>query len=315
MKLNFNNLVGKKSANFVDMYFKHEANHKHRKFIELEFKKTYKARYGMIFHVLLPEEVSTNLLRLKKLTTRLMDFIVDKEKGLKYCWKIKKIKIGFNKFMYMLVIWCCDREYYPHTEILKYKRDGWINPCTKSFAKKGDENAILLYQKGQIKGTKEMLFKARKTRLFSFGSIEAFSHYIETLKNYYLMLLEEVMGLKVHKGILFRRHNLRKAYNRYIRRIMMANNRARKYVQNKLNHLLATLKCKFGSPPWEVMKLHEKNISIEEYTLPAMIQTAFEKLVDKYRNIFKADSFYYQNELFTIYKGHSDEVEKILMFS
>lgn len=310
LNLNLNNLAARKSQEFVEMYFENEKVNKKRTFVDLDFKKTYKARYGMMVRVLLPEEVHTNPMKLKQLTTRLMDFIIDREKGLKYCWKIKKTKIGYNRFMYMLVIWCCDREYYPHTEILKYKRDGWINRHTKAFTKKGDENAILLYQKGQIKGTKEMLFKARKTRLFSFGSIEAFSHYIETLKDYYLMLLEEVMGLKAHKGIIFRRHNLRKAYNRYIRRIMLANNRTRKYVQNKLNHLLVTLKYHFGSPPWEAMKLHENNIPIEEYTLPRRIQEAFEKLVDKYRNIFKVDSFYYQNELFTIYQGHSDEVEK-----
>lgn len=314
INLNVNNLAGRKSSDLIDMYFENEGTNKKRKFVELEFKKTYKARYGMVFNVLLPEDVSRNPLRLHKLTTRLMDFIVDKEKGLKYCWKVKKIKTGFNKFMYMLVIWCLDREYYPHTEVVKYKRDGWINKYTKSFTKKDDPEAILSYQKGQVKEEKKMLFKVRKTRLFAFGSNEAFTNYTKILKDYYLMLLEEVMGLKVHKGILFRRHNLRKAYNCYIRRIMMANNRARKYIQNKLNHLLARLRSGFGVIPYENFKLKEINIPLEEYELPSFIKTTFESLVEKYRTIFKHDYFYQEDTKFTIYDGHADEVEQNLEY-
>lgn len=317
MKMNFekNNLFDIKSNEFLEKYLDNEQRNKKRKFITLENKKTYKSRNGIMFTFLIPRDFVIEKEKINRVLKKMMNFIIDKEKGLVYCWTVKKKKVGYNKFIYLLVVWCCDREYYPHKETIKYKKDIYYSSVTNTFCKADDPNAKLIHKKGEVKAEKDMLFKTRKSRLFCFANTQAFISFVNTVKDYYISLLETVYQTKIHNGIIFRRKNLKKAYSRFIRRIMLANNRCRKYIQDKLNFLFWKLKQKYGEIPWELMKMGDRNVPFDELELPKNIQTKFDKLVQKYRKIFSNDVFTYEENLdLPIYKTSCNVVENNINF-
>lgn len=222
--------VGMNVSNYIDRLIEFESKLE-RKFTE---ESKYEARYGILLDVLLPKGDWSDSAK-KKLASKYVRNIIGEEKQLKYiAWNVKKSKRNWLK------IYISDREFYPQTKPVTYKRDLYVRKDTKGFCKASAEGAIKVASKGEIKKDADgnvvyesIAFKKKKSRRFCYKDAhkEAF---LKSFKEFFIQALVKCQ-CKIQKGKFFTRMNLRYAINPEQRRIIVAVNRCMRYIQNQLN--------------------------------------------------------------------------------
>lgn len=282
-----------KPKKFIEQIKKYEAN----------FSKKYlvkKARYGMSFILLMPEGDWDNN-KLIKIASTFVKMVIQKEKGLKYIsyYYVK------NKAKY-LCVYIYDREYKGSSFIKKYKRDFVINKNTGRACSKSDENALILHKKGDVVKDKDgnelkEEFKSTKTRIFCYKE-EQFLAWITMFRDYFLQaLLKSKAEIKV--GFILRRKNLNKAFNRFAKRIIIANNKLMQYIQNEINYWYEQ---SLRVP--DNYEIYKEAFEIDE-KLTTSFSKSIESLMKKYRNIFAEDKFEDNNTEYKLDGFRCDVVE------
>lgn len=222
--------VGMNVSNYIDRLIEFESTLE-RKFTN---ESNYEARYGILLDVLLPKGDWSDSTK-KKLAAKYVRYIIGEEKQLKYiAWDVKKSKRTWMK------IYISDREFYPQTKAVTYKRDLYVRKDTKGFCKANAEGAIKVASKGEVKKDSDgnvifesIVFKKKKSRRFCYKDAhkEAF---LKSFKEFFIQALVKCK-CKLVKGKFFVRMNLRYAINPEQRRIIIAVNRCMQYIQNQLN--------------------------------------------------------------------------------
>ena len=270
----------------------------------------YKARFGQMFNIMLPKSSrSWTKQRLLDVAKHAISFIVGEEKNLGW--------IAFTmtrKRTVFLKVWISDRAFYDYSAPKKYNRNIYVSKETNRFCKSDDPNAALVHKKGEIicdengnPRVERSHFYPRKSRIFCYASENAFVHFCEQLKHMLLNILTSLRGcLNVVKEMIIRRKKLKKIWNRHIRRITAANNRARAYVQERFNvakaEILAIFPTKMDPP--------ELSGGPSLHILPADISAALRKLFETYTEIFKRDVFEYGGVEIRIFGGSPATVEE-----
>ena len=299
-KLLYHNMPSEPEV-FIKDLFEYENKYNKRNFKN----SNYEARYGMTMELLLPlGEWSKN--DLLKVASRFAKEVIGKEVGLKYAvWYEKRGKGNFLFFYF------ADREYYPHTVRRVYPRDFLLNRNTGALAKASDPDAVVVHKKGDPICDKDgnpivydVLFKDNKSRRFIWNK----SHfaYVQQILHLFVECCEKVKK-KVKQGMFFMRLNLRKAFNRFAKRGIIANNTTRQIIQNELN--IRYWKSLRDPNAYEIYKEGYVNSEKIETTLSKQIREMFEE----YRTIFKQGYFEDENEKRTIqYSQRIDVVESNL---
>ena len=259
--------------------------------IDFEGKKTrkyknsdYEARFGYLFTCLLPSGNNTDA-RCKKLAAIFAKKVIQKEKGLKYVvWK--KFK---GKGVY-LNIYISDREQYDHVRVKTYKANIYRNKYSKVICGATDEDAELVCKKGDPIRDKNgnviaenKAFKDRKSRRFCFKE-ENQECFYQTFRELWVQSIKKVLK-NIKEGLLIRRHNLKKAKNRFIKRSIVAVNLLMQIIQSELNNRI-----------WESQRYPDAyEIEVGLYHPSERIQTSQTKkwveLFERYRKYFASQSF------------------------
>ena len=276
------------------------------------------AVYGVFVTMLLPRERYFTVETLGKIADHFVKNLiaangsgkrVSHEKGLRYIAFIREEYGREKKKLRYLKIWISDREVYIRNEVPIYKRDIYVNEKGK-YIPKGTPGAILKCKKGEpIPGRINELkyFKDTKSRLFNLSD-ESMFWFRKVLHRAYREALESV-GIQINKGEVIPRIQIKKATNCYKRRIIIANNRARRYVQNLYNMTLYKLRkngyesCKDRAVFSELDEEYIGTISEEKYS---SLHSLFRRFLDYFEN----GEYVLNNEEYKIYKTRCNEAEK-----
>ena len=261
-----------------------------------------KQRFGWMFDLMLPEGEYQEM-TLKRLCRKFWRDVVGKEKNLRYAaWTYT---LPYKKPIKMVRIWIYDREYYLHKE--KYLRDVWIDPAGKVCSKK-TEGAVLKARKGDVIPDRDVVyFKRTKSRVFEF-MITGFEVKRQYYKDCWVQALEAVTNTKVVPGRYFPRLSLKKASNRFIRRIIIAGNVARQQIQNVLLSRMNAVKLE--AP----LSYRDWIIDREAVGGPGgMKMKILNELFDKYAEIFRKNKFTWKDEEYKLTSIRCDYAEKNCM--
>ena len=234
---------------------------------------------------------------------------ISHEKGIRYIAFAREEYGREKKKLRYLKIWISDREVYIRNEMPVYKRDIYVNEKGK-YIPKDTPGAILKCKKGEpIPGrTKELkYFKDTKSRLFNLSD-ESMFWFRKVLHRAYREALESV-GIQINKGEVIPRIQIKKATNCYKRRIIIANNRARRFVQNLYNVTLYKLRhngfesCKDRAVFKELGEEYIGTISEEKYC-------SLRNLFKRYLDFFENGEYVLNDEEYKIYKTRCNDAEK-----
>ncbi|MFV0479882.1 MAG: hypothetical protein ACK5LZ_04865 [Anaerorhabdus sp.] len=266
-------------------------------YITLEKSKKYSSEkksriYGVKLNLLLPQRgYSRN--ELMKISARFCRYVIQEEKGLKCISYLRK-----QKKVQWLVVYFCDREWIDEHEV-KYIKNIYRNIKTKSFCAADHPDAELIAEKGSLKRDANgnaiintSGFKNRKSRKFVYNDND-FESFINTFKDFYTQSLS-VLKEKLVNGLVIHRLNLKKAYNRFERRLIIGNNSLIQNIQNELNLLLQEA---VRNADWRDIKSgNDPNDFIVDRRKYLLVKKTFEI----YRHIFKSGFFLGEDE--TVYK-------------
>lgn len=266
--------------------------------------KTKEAQFGIEITLLLPVK-NWNTNELIKVVSTFVKMVIQKEKGLKY------ISYTFKKGKGQYIgIYIYDREYTGSKVSKRYKRDFVINKNTRKVCSYSHPEAIILHKKGDLiideegKTVKEV-FKSTKTRIFAFKK-EGYNAYIQMFRDYFLQTLLK-LNAKIRRGFILQRKNLNKAYNRFAKRIIVANNQLIQYIQNEINYYYnASLRVPDG------YDIYKNGGSFEE-GIETKLSKDIESLLSKYRNIFLSNVYYFKDSEYKLDGYRCDIVEKNLI--
>ena len=263
-----------------------------------------KQRLGWIYDLMLPEGEYTEM-TLKRLVRKYWKYVVGKEKNLRYAaWAYE---IPHKKKLKMVRIWIYDREYFLHKE--KYLRNVWLDPEGK-VCRKGTEGAVLKARKGDvIPGREVVYFKRTKSRIFEFV-ITGFENKRSFYKNCWVQALQAVTNTKVVKGRYFPRLSLKKAGNRFLRRIIVAGNQARQQIQNELLNRMNSVKLEAPLSYRDWIIDHSAGVQSDGGTMGGIKMTILNDLFDKYAAIFRNNKFTWKDEEYKLTGIRCDSAEK-----
>lgn len=272
---------------------------------KIEPKREYKnkeTRYGYLITLLLPLDKYYSDSRVIKIACSFMNKIAGKEKGLRYFVFTKKEKKAKKIFIYVY-----DREIYFETHYKKYKKNHVINKNTGKLTTMDDEEKVILHKKGDVILDKEgqpikEWFKSTKTRIFCYKD-EDFKNWISFFRDCYINVLLR-LGTEIKKGFIIRRKNLSKAYNRFQRRIVIANNQIIQYIQDKINYFYEM--SLIQELNWESLKMGIEEVEYKKTSLSLKIKD----LCDKYRAVFSNEKYEYEGEKYVLSGIRCDLVEK-----
>lgn len=289
--------VNMPAARFLEQLMCFEEDRKAR------YKDRY-ARHGILVDMMLPSGDWTTT-KLRSIAATYAKYVVQKERGLKYiAWQYHKGKSLWIK------LFISDREYYEpdHDDFERYASTCYISKKTGAICSQSDPHAALHHARGDIKKdsdgqpiVKKYHFKSTKTRLFAYKKDQR-NLVFQRFYDYFRQVLLKVK-CKIVKGKFFRRLNLKYAYTRYHKRVITANNQLRQYVQNEIN---------IGINQW-VRYPTGYDITRYDYQTGEPILTAecrlYLKLFEKYKKIFAAGYYEYQNMKYLIEDCRCDLAE------
>ncbi len=283
-----------------------------QKFIELyknyELSRRYESEtkeriYGVELKILLPQKDYSHS-QLCSMARKFSKYVIQEEKGLK-CVAFTRTK---NKLKWLHVFFI-DREYID-THKVRYLKDIYRNSRTKGFCSKDHPLAELVAAKGSIKKdadgnplVNESGFKARKTRKFIYSDKD-FENFIDRFKAFFTQSLA-VVREKLVRGLTINRINLKKAFNRFERRVILANNTLIQSIQNELNILLQKT---VRDVDWrDVMGGEDPG----GYVIDKKLYLLVKKTFGEYRQIFKTGQFFDEDseQLHKIQKTRADTAE------
>lgn len=274
-----------------------------------------KKRYGVWIDIMLPEgnwEKETMV----KITRRFADRVRGELKGLKWI-----AYYYFRGKATIVRIWMADREKYYVPKLIKpvYKRDYYVNQ-SGCFCGKHDEGAVLKFRKGSVRKdiniTNKTLFSETKARLFAYSSRP---HAGDEKRNWFLTCLIEAvkgMGIDVQEGFLFKRRKMKRSFNRFVKRCVIAENQLQKNIEDQLNRLWSIEKSSSPMRLKDEKYLHASpGISQKEF-MEMKIETTYsrrlEEIFEWINSIFKEGKFTYQDEEYVFHGTRIDYAEHAL---
>lgn len=279
----------------VNSYIENEKNVKYT-------SKKKERRFGTVFKILLPkEDIESN--KLVKIVNKFSKFIIQEEKGLKY-FSYMEVK----KSIKYLVIVFLEREYYVIETYKKYSKTMYRNKKTKVITHQLDPDAELVCTRGAFVldefGNKiklNTMFKFRKTRKFVYSDGD-FNSFMDRFKKFWTYALGSLKARLV-KGKFLRRLNLKKAWNRFERRIVLANNWLIQDIQNELNELF---QLTLRDITWyDLHKGSSENEIVTNKDKYELVDKAFAR----YRKIFTKGYFEHEEKIYKIQKVQCDQAE------
>ncbi|QRG86086.1 hypothetical protein [Bulleidia sp. zg-1006] len=214
---------------------------------ELKRRRKYlmnqKPRYGVIFDLLLPQGTVTKASR-EKIVEEFIRSIETMERSLPFIsWFSYKKKAKYiHIFIYDRASLADGLNFYKKV----YKKDHIINKKTGKLTKKDDPDAIVVHKKGESVLDKDgnpirEIFCPTKTRIFCFkDKSDDFINKMKIFFEFFINALKATFAnFKIKKKFIIRRNNIHKAFNRWIKRIYIANNALIRYVENEINYLYA----------------------------------------------------------------------------
>ncbi len=275
---------------------------------------TKKMRYGVFEDVLLPEDFDAEGMG-SKFAHRFAKNMIN---GSLLRWSAWYYQKGRGKYMRF---WFSDREQYSKPLEFKqvYQKTQFINKVTGCFCSKHDENAELLYTKGQEIPDAEPIFSAfnpTKVRYFNFShDKEKFG-----LKEYRERLIEcftsalKMFNVNVIEGFLFKRRKQKRIYSRWIKRCVTAENRCQRQIEDELNHWYQkdldksplTMKAQrdfeeFGYP---------NDVEFKNMKAMSPLRKELTDLYVTLSNVFKNHKFTYNDEEISLYGCRCDLAEE-----
>ena len=280
-----------------------------------DFKKSeYKARFGVLFKIMLPKGASVwTDETMAGVAKKIVSFLVGEEKNLGWIALTEK-----RRNTVFLKIWISDRPFAEYSEPKRYRRNIYIDPVKRSFCKKECPGAVLTHRKGEIilndDGTprvEKAHFYPRKSRLFVYPTKDAFEKFCELVKREIInIILSLKMGFGVRKEMVIRRKKLTKIWNPSIRRATVANNRARAYIQTTFNAVKADLSSMFPVDPAAYVFGYGESPHI----LPSELSDFLNSVFTKYRKAFDEDRFFYDDAEIRLFGGAPQQVEDACVF-
>ncbi len=285
------NVTSKKS--FCESYKNYELS---RRYESLSRERMY----GVELRMLLPQKDYSHA-QLMKIARRFSKYVIQEEKGLKCISFIRK-----EKKLQWLHVYFIDREHVDAHEY-RYLKNIYRNKETKGFCSKDHPQAELVAEKGSTRidsdGNPMMNqsgFKARKTRKFIYTDND-FNSFIDRFKTFFTQSLSVVKDNLV-RGLTIRRLNLRKAFNRFERRVILANNILIQSIQNDLNILLQKT---VRDVDWrDILDGEDPDGYVTDKSLYLLIKKTF----NEYRQIFRTGQWVDEQDD-QIYKIHHTRVD------
>lgn len=276
---------------------------------------TKKKRFGVWLDIMLPEgtwEKET----MTRITRRFADRVRGDLKGLKW------IAYYYFKGKATIVrIWMADREKFFVPKLIKpvYKRDYYVNEVG-CFCSKHDDGAVLKFRKGSVrkdgKPLEKTLFAETKARIFAYSSRP---HAGEAKRTWLLSCLIEAVkgiGIEIQEGFLFRRRKMKRAFNRYVKRCVIAENQLQKNVEDMLNRLWSIEKNAAPIRLKDEKYIHATTGISNSELLEMKMDTAFSKglenIFEWMNDIFSNGKFIYQDKEYVFHGTRIDYAEHAL---
>lgn len=309
--LDKNKVVATNINSSIEQFLNQLKTHEDKCKRDFKFKdngEKYEHRYGYIFDCLLPKG-NYEEYEIKSIVSKFFKYVTGKEKGLRYI----AFKIIKGEAIY-LKIYITDREYYFHKKVHKYTRNIYVHKNKHHFVSKNHELAILKNKKGDVKLDElgnpiyeTLNFKETKSRVFIYSENQK-ETFKDTLLTLFIQAVKKVKTkVEIVFGKFFKRMNLSKAYNRFLRRIIIANNLTMQEIQNTLNAKIRSRyryineyeAYKLGVTTSEIIATKQMGVYIELFT--------------KYQEIFRKGMFEINAIKYKIKNERCDEVEKNLI--
>lgn len=256
----------------------------HENVYKREYKKPKKARYGVVFDLLLPKGKVSKEDKIK-IIDNFVKSIRHLDPDLPYiAWSTRNRKAKYIHIYFYDRPAFTDIKHYPKI----HKRDLYFDKITGKITNKNNPNAIKKYSKGDFVVDQEgnkiyELFSSTKTRIFTFKDHESFNQAMDKFIEYFVNAIKKLQVMIV-KEFTIRRNNIRSAYNRWIKRIYVANNSIIKLVQDSINYYYSIYN---GEKREQIMSL-----------------------LKQFRDIFKHGKFEYEHSVYQLKNTRCDKAEK-----
>ena len=222
-------------------------------------------RYGVVFTILLDKK------RPDKELKKLSKLIAERYDNLPYY----SFYTTQGKKGHYLVIYFCERHYFPKGFKQTYETDIYVDKDTRRPVKIGAPNSIKLYSKGQVMNNPKTLYFSNKKQYFSFAHHKSFNAAILDFKNWFITTLENTFNAVIDNSITLTKYAVKKA-SFYCRENVEYWNKIIRHMEDYIN-----------------------NVYIGMYHLKLFNEDNERKLfniLDKYRNILKKREFNYQTK-------------------
>ncbi len=300
--LNCSNMGNHLDVNaFLKMYFDYEDEH-------TTAHTNRGERYGTFVDALLPEG-SYELSTLQKIAKRFAKNVIDASKrtGQKFDKSCGKGDLKWIAWSYQrgkgtyIRVWICDREKYPYQRQIykRYTCDRYIDSESGTFCKADSPNAVLKFKKGNLNLSAPKaisIFNPSKTRLFNYTK-GGFSQIRDWLIDCYMNALS-FLKADVKETLLFERRKQKSLYSRWIKRCVVAENKAQREIEDMINYWYITERKQAESSfqSWKYSYSTGEKLSEEDeiYSKP---QTELSRnlliLFETFKRTFKERKFLY----------------------